>query len=943
MNWIRAILFAVSCFYTAQLSASPQPLMMDRGSTFTQFDLLPHVVYVADPTGSLTVDQLPAMDAKFAPVTGRGVIIFNKDPYWIKFQIDNRSDGVRPLTLMPAQTYLDRVELYKWDGDHAVHLMTKGDRVADAEREFRNILFPLSIAPGLHTYYARIATDGPMNLQLYAWDVDALARHMRNDFLAIGLLFGFVAVMVAYNAFLALRLRTPYYFTYVGYIICFGLVQFVFTGMARYLLPDHPMATFTIHSGIIFAAEWAAIAGCLFAIPFLDLKQSSPWLVKAIKGVFVLSLSNMILSIFDFNLASSLVLFTNALISSCLVYAGVSGCLKRYRPAYFYTAAWGFIIVGSLITMARIYGLLPDNTFTAWSQFVGGAIEVVLLSLALGDKISFEQEQSHAAINQLNLDLKGANDRLQEHIENVEAIVDEKTRDIRSIMEHIPLGVFMIKTDRKIHKDHSQHIQHIFANQNLETSLATDLIFARSALSHDEISQAESCIMAAMGEDTMNFQMNAHALPLEIRRREGADQNHIFELTWNPIENASGSLDKILVTMRDVTELRALEEQSRDQQQELEFIGEILSVPTPRFIRFMNSCRELIEENAKLLGSQGIQKRNLEILKLLFINMHTVKGAARSLYLKKMAHIFHDIEQYYAVLQKNPATPWDVEKMQRELDDARRIVQVYEKLAREKLGRGVDVTHIIEFKTEQIETLYRSLSDAIRGKTLPDDLRWSVGDIHAVFFHKIFKDVRDVFADLSGCLPLLAKDLHKEVPEVSLESNGILLGEKGEELFRNIFVHILRNSMDHGLETPKERLDKGKSSRGRLDIHMERHGEYLILRYGDDGRGLDLPRISKIGLARRLLTSDAARDPHAVAALIFDSGLSTANQITEISGRGVGMDAVRQFIQDCGGEITVELYPSPGASEGCCPFQFRITLPFDLFEESFHLEDKKAA
>ncbi|MDQ3233714.1 MAG: hypothetical protein M3Q07_17995, partial [Pseudobdellovibrionaceae bacterium] len=68
VNWIRAILFAVSCFYTAQLSASPQPLMMDRGSTFTQFDLLPHVVYVADPTGSLTVDQLPAMDAKFAPV-----------------------------------------------------------------------------------------------------------------------------------------------------------------------------------------------------------------------------------------------------------------------------------------------------------------------------------------------------------------------------------------------------------------------------------------------------------------------------------------------------------------------------------------------------------------------------------------------------------------------------------------------------------------------------------------------------------------------------------------------------------------------------------------------------------------------------------------------------------------------------------------------------------
>jgi len=165
------------------------------------------------------------------------------------------------------------------------------------------------------------------------------------------------------------------------------------------------------------------------------------------------------------------------------------------------------------------------------------------------------------------------------------------------------------------------------------------------------------------------------------------------------------------------------------QQQELEFIGEILSVPAPRFIRFMNSCRELIQENVKLLSSQGIQKRNIEILKLLFINMHRIKGSARSLYLKKLAHIFHDIEQYYALLQKDPNAPWDVDKMKAGLADAQRIVQVYENLAKEKLGRGVDLTHVIEFRTEQIETLYRSLSNALRGETLPTPIRESVGDL----------------------------------------------------------------------------------------------------------------------------------------------------------------------------------------------------------------------
>jgi hypothetical protein len=74
-----------------------------------------------------------------------------------------------------------------------------------------------------------------------------------------------------------------------------------------------------------------------------------------------------------------------------------------------------------------------------------------------------------------------------------------------------------------------------------------------------------------------------------------------------------------------------------------------------------------------------------------------------------------------------------------------------------------------------------------------------------------------------------------------------------------------------------------------------------------------------------------------VAALIFDAGLSTANQLTEISGRGVSMGAVRRFIEDCGGHIILDLELAPGQHDGYCPFQFVITLPFDLFEEPFRI------
>ena len=109
---------------------------------------------------------------------------------------------------------------------------------------------------------------------------------------------------------------------------------------------------------------------------------------------------NIIYSLFDFNLSASLlVLLTNSYVTALLAYVAIRGCIEKYRPAYFYIVAWGCLIVGSSVTMGRIYGLLPDTTFTQWSQFLGGAIEVVLLSLAIGDKVRLEQEESSAKIS----------------------------------------------------------------------------------------------------------------------------------------------------------------------------------------------------------------------------------------------------------------------------------------------------------------------------------------------------------------------------------------------------------------------------------------------------------------------------------------------------------------------------------------------------------------
>jgi signal transduction histidine kinase len=600
-----------------------------------------------------------------------------------------------------------------------------------------------------------------------------------------------------------------------------------------------------------------------------------------------------------------------------------------------------FVLAGALLDIVAIQGYISTPPMGGLGLFAFTFFQ----SYMIARKFSFAFKRlsiSEKAVRKLSDELKTEHEKVVALNTNLERMVDEKTRDIRSIMEHIPLGIFMIKPDLQIHKDYSRHLRDIFlvSSEQMEKALATDLLFQQSTLSSDARSQAVSALESSLGENPLNFDVNAHTLPTEIKQDQ-QDRLRVFDLTWNVIEDGDGRIDKVLVTMRDVTELRKLQERSKDQQEELEFIGEILNTSTERFMRFIQSCQTFIQENKRLIHSQGMRSQNLEVLKVLFINMHTIKGAARSLYFKKMTQVFHDVEQYYALLQKDQHAPWDLTRMENDLKEAERIVGIYEKIAREKLGRMGSTSRHVEFHFELIEGIYYDICASTRGRELPEEVTEMLDRLKTTLHGKLFKKVEQVFEDLTECLPVLARDLHKEAPAFHLEHPGLLLTEKAEDIFRQVFVHLLRNSMDHGLESAAERLQKGKEARGRITVTMKRKDDRLLLVYQDDGRGLHLERIRAIAVARGLISPDGNSIPGALAELIFHSGLSTADQISDISGRGVGMDAVRSFLREAGGGITILLGEETQA--GFYAFQFWIDLPYQLFEERLQIQDQRAA
>lgn len=134
------------------------------------------------------------------------------------------------------------------------------------------------------------------------------------------------------------------------------------------------------------------------------------------------------------------------------------------------------------------------------------------------------------------------------------------------------------------------------------------------------------------------------------------------------------------------------------------------------------------------------------------------------------------------------------------------------------------------------------------------------------------------------------------------------------------FEHLLRNSVTHGVELPAERADAGKDPTGSIVITVEQEGNEVTVEIRDDGAGLDLVRIRERALAMGLVEAEAELSDKDLSRLIFAPGLSTAEAVTELAGRGVGMDVVRADVQSLGGRIETRTQPGKGT-------RFRLVLP----------------
>jgi two-component system chemotaxis sensor kinase CheA len=182
--------------------------------------------------------------------------------------------------------------------------------------------------------------------------------------------------------------------------------------------------------------------------------------------------------------------------------------------------------------------------------------------------------------------------------------------------------------------------------------------------------------------------------------------------------------------------------------------------------------------------------------------------------------------------------------------------------------------------------------------------------------------VGQIYSKLSRTVRKVARELNKEI-ELILRGEDTELDKMMVEELTDPLMHIIRNALDHGIESAEERRAAGKNPVGHVTLTAYQQGNSVVLDVTDDGRGIDPERIRKVAVSRGLIGEKEVVDQQRAYELMFTAGFSTAVEVSEISGRGVGLDVVKKNIQDLKGTIDVITRIGEGTT-------FRISLPITL-------------
>ncbi len=238
------------------------------------------------------------------------------------------------------------------------------------------------------------------------------------------------------------------------------------------------------------------------------------------------------------------------------------------------------------------------------------------------------------------------------------------------------------------------------------------------------------------------------------------------------------------------------------------------------------------------------------------------------------------------------------------------------------------VGELVIFKTRlnQIESqIKEALTNKPLVKELDDGLELmgkTISGLQEGIMRTRMLPISNVFNKFTRMVRDLSRSQGKEI-QLLFEGEDTELDKTVIDEIAEPLLHMIRNAVDHGIESPQERIAKGKFRAGQIKLSAMQESNYVIIKVADDGRGINLERVKEIGVNKGLIQSEDYLEKDTICSLIFSAGFTTKNEATDISGRGIGLDVVSRNISKLNGHVIVDSVQEKGTT-------FTIKLPLSL-------------
>ncbi len=354
--------------------------------------------------------------------------------FWIKFKIKNASSN-SDLLLELAQPTINEIEFYIVNSTGKIEKIKSGIHIPFQNRKYQctNYIFDLNIAPEqTNTYYIMVKSGDQIMIPISIGKAQFIYESIASKNTIFGIYVGIIIVMVLYNFFIYLTVKDKTYLLYVTYIILVGLSQLSIHGYTyEYLWPNSPKIA---RMSVYLLTSLTSISAIPFLRNFLQTKKYIPkldLLLNVFMSVFFICI---ILLFFNFhNLSFQLMQIDSMLLAIYLLFIGIKINKQGYKPARFFLLAWSILLIGVFVFILKDFAVLPYNNFTCYMMPAGSAIEVILLSFALADRINIlkkekEEFQTQAldALLQTELIVRNQNIVLENKVE-------ERTKKLQDI------------------------------------------------------------------------------------------------------------------------------------------------------------------------------------------------------------------------------------------------------------------------------------------------------------------------------------------------------------------------------------------------------------------------------------------------------------------------------------------------------------------------------